>query len=87
MEITKNAVTGETIYTPPQYFDAIMVLMSNLEQYINDSEIQDCDPLIKMAVLHYQFDLQYGAGKQSFSCYELSLRKLSTFASFLRPST
>ena len=52
----KNASTGETIYTPPQNYDEIMRLMTNLEQYINDSSIQDCDPLIKMAVIHLQFE-------------------------------
>jgi len=52
----KNASTGETIYTPPQNYDEIMRLMANLEQYINDSSIQDCDPLIKMAVIHFQFE-------------------------------
>lgn len=52
----KNASTGETIYTPPQNYDEIMRLMANLEQYINDSSIQDCDPLIKMAVIHLQFE-------------------------------
>ena len=52
----KNASTGETIYTPPQNYDEIMRLMTNLEQYINDSSIQDCDPLIKMAVIHFQFE-------------------------------
>lgn len=53
----KNASTGETIYTPPQNYDEIMRLMTNLEQYINDSSIQDCDPLIKMAVIHFQFEI------------------------------
>lgn len=52
----KNATTGETIYTPPQNFDDIMDLMTNLEQYINDSELQDIDPLIKMAIIHFQFE-------------------------------
>ncbi|PKP27294.1 MAG: addiction module protein [Bacteroidetes bacterium HGW-Bacteroidetes-22] len=52
----KNAATGETIYTPPQDYEEIMGLMANLEQYINDSEVQDCDPLIKMAVIHFQFE-------------------------------
>lgn len=52
----KNALTGETIYTPPQNYDEIIRLMANLEQYINDSSIQDCDPLIKMAVIHFQFE-------------------------------
>ncbi|MEI6696009.1 MAG: Fic family protein [Bacteroidota bacterium] len=52
----KNAATGETIYTPPQDYEVIMGLMANLEQYINDAEIQDCDPLIKMAIIHFQFE-------------------------------
>ena len=52
----KNANTGETVYTPPQDYDDIIKLMSNLEKYINDSEISDCDPLIKMAIIHFQFE-------------------------------
>jgi len=52
----KNAATGETIYTPPQDYDEIMRLMANLERYINDSGMQDCDPLIKMAIIHFQFE-------------------------------
>jgi len=52
----KNAATGETIYTPPQDYEEIISLMANLERYINDSEMQDCDPLIKMAIIHFQFE-------------------------------
>lgn len=52
----KNAATGETIYTPPQDYDEILRLMTNLEKYINDSSMQDCDPLIKMAIIHFQFE-------------------------------
>ncbi len=52
----KNSATGETIYTPPQDYEQIMSLMTNLERYINDSEMQDCDPLIKMAIIHFQFE-------------------------------
>jgi Fic family protein len=52
----KNAATGKTIYTPPQDYEEIMGLMANLELYINDSEMQDCDPLIKMAIIHFQFE-------------------------------
>lgn len=52
----KNAATGEVVYTPPQNYDQIQQLMSNLERYVNDPEIQDCDPLIKMAVIHFQFE-------------------------------
>jgi len=52
----KNASSGETIYTPPQDYDEILRLMTNLEKYINDSEISNIDPLIKMAVIHFQFE-------------------------------
>lgn len=52
----KNAVTGEVIYTPPQDYDTIQRLMSNLEQFINDDSISDFDPIVKMAIIHYQFE-------------------------------
>ena len=52
----KNTFTGEIIYEPPQDPDTIIALMSNLVQFINDNEICDYDPLIKMAIIHYQFE-------------------------------
>lgn len=52
----KSSITGETIYTPPQDFDEIKRLMTNLERFINDNEISDYDPLVKMAIIHYQFE-------------------------------
>lgn len=52
----KNASTGEVIYTPPQDYNTISRLMTNLEQYINDSELQAFDPLVKMAIIHFQFE-------------------------------
>ena len=45
---------GEVIYIPPEGYDVIVKLMSNLEQYIHAND--DVDPLIKMAVIHYQFE-------------------------------
>ncbi len=52
----KNATTGETVYTPPQEYSEIVDLMSNLEQFINDDTMSDFDPLVKMAIIHYQFE-------------------------------
>jgi len=52
----KNDKTGEVIYTPPQNSQEIIDLMSNLEQFINDDEMSDLDPLIKMAIIHHQFE-------------------------------
>lgn len=50
-----NSVTGEIIYTPPQTENEIRDLLKNLENYINDMN-DDTDPLIKMALIHYQFE-------------------------------
>ena len=47
---------GEIKYIPPQHYDDIVRLMSNLERYINDDSLHDIDPLIKMAIIHYQFE-------------------------------
>lgn len=52
----KNAQTGETIYLPPQDPEEILNLMTNLEQFINDPELSDYDPLVKMALMHFQFE-------------------------------
>jgi Fic family protein len=52
----KNASTGEIIYTPPQDPEEIKDLISNLEKFINDKESSDFDPLVKMAIIHYQFE-------------------------------
>lgn len=52
----KNAQTRETIYLPPQDPDEILSLMANLEKFINDPELCDYDPLVKMAVIHFQFE-------------------------------
>jgi len=50
----KNALTGEIVYTPPQDYETIQELLRNLENYINESN--DIDPLINMAIIHYQFE-------------------------------
>jgi Fic family protein len=52
----KNAQTGAVIYLPPQDPAEIQELMTNLEQFINDPEMSDYDPLVKMAIIHYQFE-------------------------------
>lgn len=52
----KNDQTGEIVFTPPQDHDAIIRHMNNLEIFLNDDTISDLDPLIKMAVIHHQFE-------------------------------
>jgi Fic family protein len=48
--------TGQIIYEPPQDPQQIIDLMSNFEAYINGSLDEDLDPLIKMAIIHFQFE-------------------------------
>jgi Fic family protein len=52
----RNEQTGATFYTPPQNHEDILRLMSNLERFMNDETLTDLDPLVKMAVIHYQFE-------------------------------
>jgi len=52
----KNSYTGEIIYTPPQDPEEIINLMTILEKFINNKESNDLDPLVKMAIIHYQFE-------------------------------
>jgi len=47
---------GETVYTPPQSHDEIVALMTDLERFINEPERFAADPLIKMALIHHQFE-------------------------------
>lgn len=53
--VLKNDKTWKIIYTPPQTKDEIEKLLKNLEDYIN-SDLDQNDPLIKMAIIHHQFE-------------------------------
>ena len=46
----------QVIYTPPQNYDDIIRYMENLVTYINDEAMHPVDPLIKMAIIHHQFE-------------------------------
>ncbi len=52
----KNDQSGETVYVPPQDAQHIIAYMSALERFINDDAACDLDPLIKMALIHHQFE-------------------------------
>ncbi len=45
---------GEVIYTPPEGEALLRDKLANLENFIYASD--DLDPLVKMAVIHYQFE-------------------------------
>jgi len=47
---------GQVIYTPPQGPAEIIALMQDLERFINDDALYNVDPLIKMALIHHQFE-------------------------------
>jgi len=49
-----NPATGKTIYTPPEGEGLLRDKLRNLEDYIHSQERPD--PLIKVAVIHYQFE-------------------------------
>ena len=52
----KRENDGAVVYTPPQDGQEIIDFMANLEQFINDGEMSQLDPLIKMAIIHHQFE-------------------------------
>lgn len=44
------------VYVPPQDPMDVERCMVNLEEFINDNELCPVDPLIKMAIIHHQFE-------------------------------
>jgi len=51
---TLSNTQGNVIYTPPNGEKVIREKLANLEKFINQNE--GIDPLIKMALMHYQFE-------------------------------
>lgn len=49
-----NDRTGEVIYTPPVGEDHLRALLANWEKFLH--EHVEIDPLVRMAVMHYQFE-------------------------------
>jgi len=54
--VLKNTRTGMTIYSPPQDYQTILSLMGDLEKFINNEPKSDIDPLVKMSIIHHQFE-------------------------------
>lgn len=48
--------SGTTVYTPPQDSSEIITLMGDLEKFMNDQAAFSADSLIKMALMHHQFE-------------------------------
>ena len=49
-----NDKTGEVIYTPPEGESRLRDMLANWERFLHNEE--DVDPLVRMAVGHYQFE-------------------------------
>jgi len=49
-------LSGAVVYTPPRGAQVISQKLENLLSYVNDDVTYDYDPLIKLAVSHYQFE-------------------------------
>ena len=52
---TLKDASGRVVYTPPSP-DMLPNLMGDLERFINDDALFDADPLLKMALIHHQFE-------------------------------
>jgi len=48
--------SGRVVYTPPQSAAEIVALMGELETFVNDATGYAADPLIRMALIHHQFE-------------------------------
>ncbi|MEQ8469913.1 MAG: Fic family protein [Marinoscillum sp.] len=48
---------GTAIYTPPRAKGVIEQKLQNLVEFVNDDKNHPIDPLIKMAIAHYQFEV------------------------------
>ncbi len=49
-----NDATQQVIYTPPEGEDVLRSKLANWERYAHEAE--EIDPLIRLAVMHYQFE-------------------------------
>lgn len=54
--VLKNEKTGATVFVPPQEGAQVLEHMQALERFINDGTGCDLDPIIKMALIHHQFE-------------------------------
>ena len=54
--VLRNESTGNTVFVPPQDVRMIVDTMTALERFINDDSQSALDPLIKMALIHHQFE-------------------------------
>lgn len=51
-----GSLIGETVYTPPRGKGVVEKMLNDLVDFLNDDERFPIDPLMKMAMAHYQFE-------------------------------
>lgn len=51
-----GSLVAETVYTPPRGKGVVEKMMSDLLEFLNDDIKYPVDPLLKMAMAHYQFE-------------------------------
>ncbi len=54
--VLKNEKTGNVVFVPPQDGAQVQQYMRKLELFINDDEVSQLDSIIKMAIIHHQFE-------------------------------
>lgn len=52
----KNDQTGDIVYVPPQNGNDIIMHMTALEEFMNDDDYSGLDLLVRMAIIHHQFE-------------------------------
>lgn len=51
-----GSLIGETVYTPPRGKGVVEKMLDDLVEFLNNDEKYPIDPLLKMAMAHYQFE-------------------------------
>lgn len=51
-----GSLIGETVYTPPRGKGIVEKMLNDMVEFLNDDEQFPIDPLMKMALAHYQFE-------------------------------
>ena len=51
-----GSLVGETVYTPPRGKGVVEKMLADLVEFLNDDVKFPIDPLLKMAMAHYQFE-------------------------------
>ena len=51
-----GSLIGETFYTPPRGKGVVEKMLADMVEFLNDDQRYPIDPLLKMAMAHYQFE-------------------------------